>query len=149
VRLVLGEQRRERAAARSGDVDRVDEYLGALVESLRARGITALFLKETRRILAATVDVSADAISVIAENVLLLQQITYRERLHRVLSVLKMRFSPHDVLLREFIITPPAGMQVLAPLESGVNLLAGIARQQGEPTVEREDGDIGAREGSW
>jgi len=138
----------ERAAARSGDAGRVDEYLGALVEALRARGATALFLKETRRILSADIDVSADAISVIAENVLLLQQVTYRERLHRVLSVLKMRFSDHDVLLREFIVTSPAGLQVLAPLESGADLLAGIARQQGEPAAEREDGDAASREGS-
>jgi len=137
----------ERAAARSGDVGRVDEYLGALVEALRARGVTALFIKETRRILASAVDVSADAISVSAENVLLLQQVTYHDRLHHVLSVLKMRFSPHDVLLREFIVTPPAGIQVLAPLESGANLLAGIARQQGEPTG-RENGDATSREGS-
>jgi len=123
----------ERAAARSGDAGRVDDYLAALIEALRVRGITSLFVKETRRLVAADIDVSADAIAVLAENVLLLQQVTYRERLHRVLSVLKMRFSAHDMLLREFSIAPPAGIRVLAPFESATGVLSGIARQQGEP----------------
>lgn len=129
----------ERAAMRSGDPGRVDDYLAAMVEALRRRGTTSLFVKETQRILAAQIDVSADAISVIAENVLLLQQVTYRERLHRVLSVLKMRFSAHDTLLREFVIAPPAGIRVLAPLESDADVLSGIARQQGGTTAAGED----------
>lgn len=45
----------------------------------------------------------------LAENVLLLEQVEYRDALHRVLSVLKMRFSAPDHLVREFVITAPEG----------------------------------------
>lgn len=47
-----------------------------------------------------------------------------------MLSVIKMRFSAHDVALREYIIAPPAGIRVLTPVESGTDFLAGIVRQQ-------------------
>ena len=39
-------------------------------------------------------------------------------RLHRVLSVPKMRFSAHDVALREYTIRAPGGLHVLEPEES-------------------------------
>jgi len=126
----------ERGVLRGGDPGRVDDYLAALVEALRARAVTTLAVRESPKIVTSDFDVSADTLSMLAENVLLLQQVTYRDRLHRVLSVPKMRFSAHDVLLREFRIVPPTGIEVLAPLDSGVEALTGIARQQGQPTVD-------------
>jgi hypothetical protein len=45
----------------------------------------------------------------------------------------KMRFSPHDLTLREFTISAPVGIEVRAPFESERGVLAGIARQQSEP----------------
>ncbi len=86
-------------------------------------------------------ELSADALSILAENVLLLQQVVHRDRLVRVLSVLKMRFSAHDVALREFRIGAPAGIRVLPLAESGVEALAGIARQQGAPVAVGGDGE--------
>ena len=56
---------------------------------------------------------------------------TYRGRLHRVLSVPKMRFSAHDVALREYTIRAPLGLHVLEPEESASGVLAGISRQEG------------------
>lgn len=120
----------ERAVAESGDRDRADGYMAALVKAVRRRGISALFLRETRQVVAQGVEFAADELSVLAENVLLQQQISYRAQLHRVLSVIKMRFSAHDVALREYIIAPPAGIRVLTPVESGTDFLAGIVRQQ-------------------
>ena len=72
----------------------------------------------------------ADRLAVLAENVLLLQQLAYRGRLHRVLSVLKMRFSDHEYTLREFLITSPKGIRVLTPDESGREVLVGLTEQQ-------------------
>jgi circadian clock protein KaiC len=65
-----------------------------------------------------------------------LQQLAYRGQLHRVLSVLKLRFSAHDHSLREFTIAPPDGINVLSPLESGRQLLAALAGLQGGPVHE-------------
>jgi circadian clock protein KaiC len=129
----------ERAAASRGGTQRVDDYLAALLKALRSRQITTVFIEENRTLVTAQLEVSANALSILAENVILLQQLTYQDRLLRVLSVLKMRFSAHDVTLREFRITPPDGLRVLAPLETGVQTLEGIARQQGAPTSASAD----------
>lgn len=124
----------ERAVARNGGADRIEDYLAALLEEMTRRGITSVFLKETRRIAAQSIDILADAIAALAENVVLLQRVTYGDRLHHVLSVLKMQRSMHDVTLREFTITAPHGIEVLSPPQSNRVVLDGIARQQGQPT---------------
>ncbi len=123
----------ERAVAESSGAARVSNYLAALLAALRARGATLLAIKETPKVVTTQLDFSADALAVLAENVLLLQQLAYRGRLHRVLSVLKMRFSTHDHTLREMRIAPPGGIHVLTPDESGREVLAGLTRQQGGP----------------
>jgi circadian clock protein KaiC len=129
----------ERAISSSADPRRLDDYLAALLTALRARGVTALFVKESRTLVSSHLESTADAPSILAENVLLLQQVTYHDRLVRVLSVPKMRFSAHDVALREFRIAAPAGLRVLTLAESGGEALTGIARQQGAPLGNTEE----------
>lgn len=120
----------ERAILRGLDPGRLEDYLAAFLRAMRARRVTALLLKETDKALAATLDFSADPLSVLAENVLLLQQLPYRGQLHRILSILKLRFSDHDTTLREFRINAPMGVEVLEPFESNLGVLAGITRDQ-------------------
>lgn len=120
----------ERAVRDTGDARREANYLSALIKALRAREVTALFIKSNAALAAADLALSADLFSLVAPNVLWLQQVTYGERLHRVLSVPKMRYSAHDTTLREFTISAPAGLQVLAPFETAAGVLAGIARTQ-------------------
>jgi circadian clock protein KaiC len=123
----------ERAVAESSGAERVPNYLAALLAALRTRGVTLLAIKETPKVVTTQLDFSADALAVLAENVLLSQQLAYRGRLRRVLSVLKMRFSPHDHTLREMLIAPPTGIRILTPDESGREVLAGLSEQQGGP----------------
>jgi circadian clock protein KaiC len=120
----------ERAMGESSGPARVSNYLAALLAVLRSHGITLLAIKETSKMVTEQLDFSADTLAVLAENVLLLQQVAYRGRLHRVLSVLKMRFSSHDYTLREFLIAAPEGIHVLTPEESGRELLVGLTEQQ-------------------
>lgn len=109
----------ERAVNDGGDPRRVDNYLAALVEALRMRGITALFTREIPQTSAPELDFATNSISVMAENVLLLRQVERQNRLVRMLSVIKMRFSAHDVsTVREFVVSPPQGIQLL-PLVNG------------------------------
>jgi circadian clock protein KaiC len=123
----------ERGVAADGGSARAANYLAALVEATRMRGVTALFTREIRQVMAPELDFADNPISVMAENVLLLRKIEYEGDLHRVLSVVKMRFSAHDVsTVREFTITAPEGLRVLAPAESDAATLEGIAREQGE-----------------
>jgi circadian clock protein KaiC len=127
----------ERGILRGGDAQRLEDYLAALLLALRLRQVTALLIKETDKAMAATLDFSADALSVLAENVLLLQQVPYQGALHRILSILKLRFSDHDTALREFRIRAPEGLQVLATEDSAAGVLAGITQQQ-EHTMLRQ-----------
>jgi circadian clock protein KaiC len=122
----------ERTIARSGDSGRVDEFLSALVVAMRVRGVTALYIKEHDTLLAPEIAGATDAIAVLAENVILMQHIGYQTELHRVLSVVKTRFSAHDTRLREFVIEAPAGIRVLTQVQSATGVLEGIARDQAE-----------------
>jgi circadian clock protein KaiC len=127
----------ERGIVRSGDPQRLEDYLAALLLAVRSRRVTALMLKETDKALAATLDFSSDALSVLAENVMLLQQVPFRGELHRILSIIKLRFSEHDPSMREFRIRAPEGLQMLRRLESGSGVLEGIADDQEFATTRR------------
>ncbi|HEU5442048.1 MAG TPA: ATPase domain-containing protein [Ktedonobacterales bacterium] len=131
----------ERAILRSPDPQRLEDYLAALLIALRERGVTALMLKETDKAIAATLDFSADPLSVLAENVILLQQVPYAGELHRILAVLKLRFSGHDTTLREFRITSPAGLEVLEPGMSEHDVLAGITERQQQHAGHLQSGE--------
>jgi circadian clock protein KaiC len=120
----------ERAILHSPNPQRLEDYLAALLQALRRRNVTALLLKETDKVVAASLELSADALSLLAENVLLLQHVPYQGYLHRILSIPKLRFSDHDTAIREFRIHAPEGFQVLTPLESGAGMLEGIGQEQ-------------------
>jgi circadian clock protein KaiC len=129
----------ERAVAEEGRRARVDNYLAALVEALRMRGITALFTKEVRQVGASDLDFSNDAISVMAENVLLLRKVERDGQLHRLLSVIKMRFSGHATgTVHEFTISAPDGVIVREAAPVGTDTAAGDAgaRGRGGPTMQ-------------
>jgi circadian clock protein KaiC len=120
----------ERTIARGLDPARLEDYLAAFLRAIRAWKVTPLLVKETDRTLAPTLDFSSDRLSVLAENLILLQQVPYRSELHRVLSILKVRLSAHDNTLREFRIAPPNGIDVLEAFESEAGVLEGITHVQ-------------------
>lgn len=122
----------ERTIVRSGDSGRVDEFLAALVVAMRQRGVTALYIKEHSTLLAPELAGATDALAVLAENVILMQHVGYQAELHRVLSVVKTRFSAHDSRLREFVVEAPAGIRVLTQGQSASGILEGIAHDQRE-----------------
>ncbi|HEV7216298.1 MAG TPA: ATPase domain-containing protein, partial [Chloroflexota bacterium] len=121
----------ERAVRAATGPERVADYMTALLASLRARGVTMLGIREAPITSALASDLAAEQVSVLAENVLCMQQVKYRGELRRVLSVAKMRFSAYDPTLREYRIAPPAGIRVLGRFETGLDVLLGIAEQQG------------------
>ena len=120
----------ERAVRRGGDPGRVEDYLAALQVSLRQRGLTTICVKESATLLAPEVAGSAEAIAVLAENVIYMQHVSYQAMLHRVLSVVKMRFSAHDASLRTFVIEAPTGIRMLSRAHTENGVLEGIAAAQ-------------------
>jgi circadian clock protein KaiC len=96
--------------------ERLPEYGAALVTSLRRRGISALITHEIDR-RGPTEGLSNAPLSVLAENLLLLRQITREGRRRGSLAVVKMRFSDHDRTIREYTIGE-RGLTVLQPWDS-------------------------------
>ena len=82
-----------------------------------ARGATTLLIRETGVVVSDGLRLEADMVSLLAASVIWLQQVSRGGRLRRVLSVPKMRFSAHDLALREYAIAAPEGLHVLGPLE--------------------------------
>lgn len=102
----------ERALQVTADARRMEEYLAALVVTMRDRGITTLAIKESRQTVVEGPEYLADSISMAADNVLLLRQRGEGEHLRRTLAILKMRYSVHDAAIHDFLIAPPHGIQV-------------------------------------
>src|SRR5260221_13743369 len=75
----------ERGVVRSGDPQRLGDYLGALLLAVRSRQVTMLMLKEADKALAATLDFSSDALSVLSENVMLVQPVPFGGGLDRII----------------------------------------------------------------
>ena len=142
----------ERMILHGPDPKRLEDYLAAFLRALRVRQVTALLVKETDRLIAPTLDFSADPLSILAENVIVLQQVPFEGELHRVLSIPKVRLSAHDTTLREFRIAEPGGLIVLGPFDSQAGVLEGISRAQNQPRLpaqrdtSRQSGDNGSRQ---
>lgn len=113
----------QRAVTSAGDPLRLDDYLAALAEALRARRVTVLVTREVLQTGAAEVDFTDEPLAVFAENVILLRQVPRGDRLRHVLAVLKMGLSAHDHGLREFTISAPDSLRVLSPRETDVGVL--------------------------
>jgi circadian clock protein KaiC len=119
----------EHAVATCTGSGRMPDFMAALLATLRARGVTTLIIKETRKVIGPELDLSSDPISMLAENVLFLQQVPYQGKLHHVLAALKTRLSAHEYTLREFAVERHQGIRVLTPNESGIEVLSGITGQ--------------------
>jgi len=102
----------ERVLARGGDPGRVEEYLAALAIVLRRRGVTSLLIRETPRVLDPILDLAGDPVGMVADNVLLLRRIGTAGQVRRGISVLKMRFAPHDEALHELVLGSADGIHL-------------------------------------
>ena len=116
--------------ARVVDKGRTSTLLTALVVRLRDIGVTTMFTKEVSKLAGPEIDFSDTPIAVALENFIFLRFVELQGRLHRVLSILKMRDSRYGPDLREFTISQ-SGIRVLAPIRSAEGLLTGLARPIG------------------
>lgn len=105
---------------------RASGYLAALKRTLTAAGITTLLLLEIKPLVGLEFEVSTMALSLLSDNIIMVQQMVALGAIRRVLVVLKMRFSSFDATLRELQIDAQ-GMHVLTPQESGADVLDAAA----------------------
>lgn len=84
---------------------RMEHFFTTLANELRVLGVTTLYTLEVPDILGPAIRVPIEAISSIAENMVLLRFIEVRSRLYRLISILKVRNSSFDPSLHEYAIT--------------------------------------------
>jgi circadian clock protein KaiC len=84
---------------------RVRTIFSAFSEELEAAGVTTVYTMETHDLFGPRIEAPLDGLSPITENIILLRHVELRSRLHRLISVLKLRDSHHDSSLCEFEIT--------------------------------------------
>lgn len=134
----------EAAIQTSGAPERLREYFAAILAALHQRGVTTLLTKETPKAVAATLDFSAEPLTVLAESVILAQHVTNHGRLHRLVSILKLRYGTHNPTVHEFQIVPPHGLQVIGPWDEYVE---NVTPSAGEQSGTRKGKDPGAPHG--
>jgi circadian clock protein KaiC len=108
---------------------RATGFFASLLNYLRERNVTSVMTREISPFPEPRLVFNETPVSVLTENLLILRSLEYQERLFRVISVLKMRFSAFDPSLREFRIED-GGVHVLPIGESGEGVMTGITQQE-------------------
>jgi circadian clock protein KaiC len=122
--------------------ERKPNFLAALVNYVRAHGLTGVMMMDVPKIVGPELDLTGFPLAVFAENLILLRQVEYRGEMRRILAVLKMRFSRHDTRIREYRVEPDRGIQIDETAPAAEGLLSGMVRVLG---IERASGEQSAR----
>lgn len=107
---------------------RVHDFIPALVNYFKEHSITALYIYEINKLVGPELDLGETPFTAMAENLLLLKQVEYKTRLHRIITLLKMRDSDYDNTICKVTIKDGQGITVLQALDSAEGLLTGVAR---------------------
>ena len=89
-----------------GEETRLREYLYSLSQRCSRLGISLLLTFETSELMNLTTVSAGEAVSNLADNVLLLRYTLSKHQIGRSLAVLKTRGSGHDLFVRPFEISP-------------------------------------------
>ena len=117
---------------------RMHDYLAALAGHLYAAGITSLFMMDIEPFTLTRWPTSQTPIALVAENVIVVQLERARGRLHRVLSVLKMRYSEYNPTMRELVLAN-GSVRVLTPEETEPGVLREAAEAGGGAAPDGDD----------
>jgi len=96
--------RYRRYRLRRVDTVRLDDYIVSLANYLRARGVTALFLRKVAEPLGASGNIADLNFAAAADGVVVMRHVEINGRMDRVISVIKSRDSEFDPLVRRCVI---------------------------------------------
>ena len=105
---------------------RAARFMAALVAECRARSVTLLFTAETESVFGIELKLPVRGISMLCENLLFLRSVEVRTELRRFISVLKLRTSGYDPVLRELLISNH-GMEVGDRFDNAQMLMTGLS----------------------
>ena len=109
--------------------ERFTTFFTALSNELRALRVSTVISMETS-FGGPELGLAPVSLSATVENIVVMRYVELRSRLHRLISVLKVRESDHDPSLREFHITS-RGLEVAGSSESAEAVLGELARLRG------------------
>lgn len=116
---------------------RMARFFAALTNELRARNVTTIWSSELPELFGPHVTVPVEGIAEMVDNIIFMRYVELRSQLYRLISLLKLRESAYDPVIREFRITS-AGIDVAATFESAEAILTGLARvAQADPPAPR------------
>lgn len=117
--------------------DRISHFLAALTNELRVQGITTVYTSELQDMFVSDVRLPISGVSSLVENIFFLRFVELRSRVHRMLSIVKVRDSDYDSSLREYRITSK-GIQLADTFESAESVLTGDAKPTSSPRPKRK-----------
>jgi circadian clock protein KaiC len=97
--------------------DRITRFFAVLANELRALGVTTLYSLEMEGIFGGGMTMPVAGISSLLENLIMMRRAEIKSRLHRSISVLKLRDSDLDPAIRDFRITG-RGIEIGSALEA-------------------------------
>lgn len=105
---------------------RLTEFFSALMNELRARGVTVVATWEMRDLFGSEINAPAPELSSIVDNLLLMRFVEINSELKRLLSILKMRDSFYDNTLLEVVINDH-GIDLKKSFRHAATILSGSA----------------------
>jgi circadian clock protein KaiC len=116
--------------------DRIAPFFTALVNELRALGVTTLASLEVSDLIGPIARAPVSELSTITENLIMMRYVEVHSRLFRLISILKVRDNDFDPMLRELVISDK-GLSVGDSFNNVEALLSGFGRQveEGEQSV--------------
>jgi circadian clock protein KaiC len=116
--------------------EELHDMLSNLVAFAKERGVTMLITGATTGFLGMGEKGSDVHLSTVADAIVLLRQIEIQSELKHAVTVMKMRSSNHERILREFVFTPQ-GIRIVTDFKGYENVLAGGARKVSKSTEDR------------
>ncbi|WP_257451516.1 ATPase domain-containing protein [Archangium lipolyticum] len=109
---------------------RMPGFLTALLNELRARGVTTLMTQQTHVLFEPRLAPNLEGVEGAVDNLVFLRYVELRSQLYRMLSILKMRESDYESSPREFSISTQ-GIDVADTFESADSISTGKTRPVG------------------
>lgn len=123
--------------------ERAPMFLASLAAYLRSRGVTTYMTVDVPTIVGSELSFAGTPLVVFAENLLLLRYAEYEGELHRLFSVLKMRFSDFERALHVYTIEDGQGIRLVGRAPRAAGLLTGMARPLLSAASSQAEGEHG------
>jgi circadian clock protein KaiC len=105
---------------------RISRFFAAMAYELRARGVTTLYTMEVQQVIAPAIQMPISGISSMVENLIVTRHVEQGRRLHRLLSIVKVRDSDFDPMFRE-IVFADGRLSLADSFSDAEDLLSGFA----------------------